>query len=155
MNTTFEKPMTTKARRAAQLLAHYATCERLALFLGVPAGKVDGKRISVALLKLEREAHAGATAMCNGEVYEVPGDPRFDFCADENAWDQFTALIEERVAAVFGGHTPAGLYVNGDARGYALKVDPDDAAGKELIAAVGMHTDWGRNGILSPEITGA
>ena len=163
MNTTIEKPMTKKARRAAQLLAHYATCERLAAYCVrglvkncvTGASRYDGKKIAVALLKLEREAHAGATALCNGEAYQMPGDPRFDFCADENAWDQFTALIEERVAAVFGGHTPAGLYVNGDARGYALKIDPDDAAGTELIEAVGMHTDWGRNGILSPEITGA
>lgn len=148
-----------RERKAQQLIEHYKTCERLAVYLGMPATKVDGKRISVALWKIEQVSHAGATALCNGETYYDHHDKRlayarYDFGRDENAWSQFTSIMEERVAAVFGGRTPPGLFINGDARGYALKIDPDDAAGKALIDTCNLHADWGSFGILSPEITG-
>ena len=141
---------------AAQLLAHYTSCERLAVVLGMPRAKVDGKKISVALLKIERDAHAGATAHCNGERFAMNhgGEMQhFDFCAGEDAAELFDAMITNRVAKVFGA-VPPGFFVNHYARGYALKINPDSEKGAELIEAAQMHTDWGRNGILSPEITG-
>ncbi len=146
-----------RERRAAQLLAHYATCERLARYLGHPAP--DGKRISVALWKIEREANKVATAYCNGESvgyrFACLDPKRFDPKAQEGpeSWEMFVAFAKMAVATALQGE-PAGLFVNGDARGYALKIDPDDAAGKALIDACQLHTDWGRNGILSPEIDG-
>ena len=146
-----------RERRAAQLLAHYATCERLAVALGMPAAKVDGKKISVALLKLEHDAHAGSTAYCNGEKTTVcykTITKVFDFRADENAWDCFSNYINSAVRAVFGGVLIPAFFVNGDPRGYALKIDNEKPEGRALIEAVKMHTDWGGYGILSPEITG-
>lgn len=142
-----------RERRAAALLAHYATCERLALALGMPAEKVDGKKISVALLKIEREAHGGAEAQCNGEIYHCDGN-EWHFGTSEVHAEMFDDSICERVAAVFGGVLPPGFFVNSDPRGYALKIDDGDAAGRELIESTRMHRDWGGNGILSPEITG-
>jgi hypothetical protein len=144
-----------RERRAAALLAHYDTCERLAAALGAPAGTVDGKKISVALLHLEKVAHDGATAYCNGETFSAPKlrDAPFHFGRDENAWDNLTKLIALRMECVFG-KLPPGFFVNGDARGYALKIDPENTEGRALIESVRLHTDWGRNGILSPEITG-
>jgi hypothetical protein len=144
-----------RERRAAALLDHYATCERLAVALGAPADTVDGKKISVSLWKIERDAHAAATAQCNGETFSAPKlrDAPFHFGRDENAWDNLTKLIALRMECVFG-KLPPGFFVNGDARGYALKIDPDNAEGRALIESVRLHTDWGRNGILSPEITG-
>jgi len=158
-----------RERRAAELLAHYATCERLAAALGMRADKIDGKKISVALFKIEREAHAGATALCNGGgvtsadfanrggVFierQAAARLKFDFRNDENAWDEFLDYIAAKVAKVFGGVIPPAFFVNGDCRGYALKIDNDKPEGAALIAAVKMHTDWGGYGILSPEITG-
>jgi hypothetical protein len=137
-----------RERRAAALLAHYATCERLALALGAPAGTVDGKKISVALFKIERDAHNAATAQCNGEPYG--GQPY----REEEQWEMWKCRITGDVQRVFSGATIPGLYVNDDPRGYALKIDPDNAEGRALIESVRLHTDWGRNGILSPEITG-
>lgn len=146
-----------RERRAQALLAHYATCERLAVALGMPASKVDGKKISVALLHIEHDARNAATAQCNGAAYL--NQPYRSDCdaggneSDDAPWGAFCEAIEARVAAVFG-KLPPGFRFNKDPRGYALKIDPANAAGRALCEKCGLHTDWGRNGILSPEITG-
>ena len=154
--------MTTKLnkreRRARALLAHYATCALLAAALGLPERRADGKRISVALWKLERDAHAATAAHCNGDerhVFPAPDGERItlNFRSDEDAGGKLDKLIAARMLAIFG-KIPPGFMVNHDARGYALKIDPDNAEGAALIASCGLHTDWGRNGILSPDITG-
>lgn len=134
-----------KRERRAQLLAHYATCERLALHLG--AKKPDGKKISVALFKLERDAHNAATAQCNGEDYQ--GQPY----RTEEEWNRFRWDIADRMKSILGA-LPRGFFINGDPRGHALKIDAENPKGKALIEAVKLHTDWGNDGILSPEITG-
>jgi hypothetical protein len=148
-----------RERRAAQLLAHYATCERLARYLG--ATSPDGKKISVSLFKLEREANAAATAQCNGEAYN--GQPfRTSWNAagedDENSeWDQYCKTVGERVALALGvthKHVPPAFHYNTDPRGYALKIDNEKPEGRALIEAGKLRTDWGGYGILSPEITG-
>lgn len=144
-----------RERRAAQLLAHYATCERLAAACGLPAAKIDGKKISVALWKLEREVHDATTARCNGAAFGSM--PFLDDCgldgeeSESSPWRVYMAFVAQRLAGILGG-LPDGFFINGDARGYALKIDDEDGA--ELIAATRMHTDCGRFGILSPEITG-
>lgn len=101
-------------------------------------------------VQLEKLAHAGATASCNGEniriVWPLFGPRDYDFRSDENAWDNLRKVATDCVRNIFG-QVPVGFFVNGDARGYALKLDPD----KTTIPA-GMHTDWGRNGILAAEI---
>lgn len=102
------------------------------------------------LCELERLAHAGATAYCNGERIRLSwplfGVREYDFHADENAWESLCSVATDCIRNVFG-HVPAGFFVNGDARGYALKLDPD-----EVTIPTGMHTDWGRNGILAARI---
>jgi len=134
MTTTLNK----KERRAAQLLAHYATCERLARQLG--GTNPDGKKISVALWKIERFANEAATDYCNG-----------DMTSDQ--WEARKEFDRANVAKLFG-KLPPGFFVNNDPRGYALKIDNETPEGAALIAAVKLHTDWGGFGILSPEIDG-
>jgi hypothetical protein len=136
-----------RERRAQALLEHYATCERLALALGMPADKIDGKKISVALLKIERDASNAATAQCNGESFQ--GQP---FRGDES-WYEFKQTIKQRVASALG-KLPPGFFVNGDARGHSLKIDNEKPKGRALIESVRLATDFGGYGILSPEITG-
>lgn len=143
-----------RERRAQRLLEHYATCERLARALGVT--DPDGKRISTALFKIEREAHRIATAYCNGErasyrFADISG--KFDPNVEEGveSWENVATRIRLAVGRALGAN-PAGLFVNADARGYALKIDPDK--GKDLIDACRLQTDWGGYGLLSPEITG-
>lgn len=144
-----------RERKAAQLLKHYETCERLGKYLGME--KPDGKKISVALLKIERDAHNAATAQCNGEAYN--GQP-FRSYGEPSAqapgfteWEYFVDSIKGRISKVLS-QVPPAFFLNADARGYALKIDSSNRNGQELIEAVKLHTDWGGYGILSPEING-
>lgn len=103
------------------------------------------------LRRIECRANQAATAYCNGETYAThhsSGSRVYDFRRDEYAWDAFvTREVMPAVACAFGGRIPAGFFVNGDPRGYALKIDPERGTVPD-----GMHTDWGRYGILAPEI---
>ncbi len=151
MNANLNK----RERRAAQLLAHYATCERLAVYLG--AANPDGKKISVALFKIERDASNAATAQCNGDAYKGQPYRAYDNGGSSFGWEAFKQSISDRVALAFGRspkYPLPGFFVNDDARGYALKIDNETPEGKALIEAVKLHTDWGGYGILSPEIDG-
>lgn len=102
----------------------------LALLAGKPPE--EGPALYAALRRLERRANRINEAACN---------------TPEGAKAQEPAIgkIEAEFLAVFG-HFPEGFFVNQDPRGYALKIDNDDAAIPE-----GIHTDWGGYGCLAPE----
>ena len=96
------------------------------------------------LRRLENEAHDAATAQCNGERY---GSQPY---REDEQWEEFKDAISGRVALVFGFthlHPPTGFFLNGDPRGYSLKLDPE-----KCTMPQGMETDWGRYGILAAEI---
>ncbi len=149
------KTQSIKSRRADQLAAHYIRCQALALECGHKSP--NGKRIAVALLKLEREANAAATAQCNGQQYlDQPFRETCDESGEEcdgSEWELYCESVKTRVAAILGG-LPVAFRYNTDPRGYALKIDGDSPEGRALIARLDMVSDWGRNGILSPEIDG-
>jgi hypothetical protein len=86
---------------------------------------------------LECKANAFLVAWCNGEV---------DYTEEE--FDTKILAIERRVAAIFGGKLPPGFFVNTDPRGYALKIDPQNAS----AAVEGLHRDWGNYYILAATI---
>lgn len=102
---------------------------------------VTGLSIWRKLRPIEKQAHDAATAQCNGETYN--GQP----WRTEDGWEIFKGYITNRVRLAFGGVLPEGFFINGDARGYALKLDPDSC-----VIPAGMHKDWGGNGILAAEI---
>ena len=131
---------TIAARRTEELTQHYATLEALARHCGVD--QPNGKKLSVALLKLEREAHQVAEDYCNGTR----------FTESETAWETFKDGIEAQVQALFNGKL-AGFFVNGDPRGSALKLDQNHTI-KASGYGIELHRDWGGYGLLSPEITG-
>lgn len=92
------------------------------------------------LCRIERDAHNATTAQCNGAGYN--GQP----FREEEEWEAFKRQIRSKVLNIFGT-VPQGFFVNGDARGYALKIDPDNGT-----VPAGMHADWGQNGILAAQI---
>lgn len=144
------KTMTKKERRKLQLERHYSALVRLAEECGIK--KADGKKLSIALLKLEKLAHQGAEAYCNGENFYS-----YNFNGNENAWGEFSDMVKKRIQYLFEGKIPPFFYLNGDPRGYALKIRGAGAGneyGREIIAKTGLTTDWGGNGLLAPEITG-
>jgi hypothetical protein len=149
-----------RERKAAQLLAHYTTCEKLAIALGTPPSKADGRKISIALFKLEKEAHKAMEHACSyPEPYFTTffrgkdGDV-FHFAQSEEAMREYKEIISVAVARIFGYKLPPGFFVNRDPRGYTLKIDPENKLGALLIADAGLHTDCGGYGILSPELNG-
>lgn len=147
MSTTSANKMTKAERRKLQLNRHYKALELVSESLGHEKGLFNGKKLSVALLKLEREAHKGAEDYCNGVI-------------DSDTWDLLQANIEKDVYRLFKVDSMPGFFVNGDPRGCALKIDSDvmrdgTIKGNESrYKNCGLMTDWGGYGLLAPEING-
>ena len=88
------------------------------------------------LRRLEGEAARWALRGCNGPEWE-----------SEEAQDDARDKIIGKVNALLGNET-VPVFLNGDPRGYALKID-SGWMGKHFAA---LHQDWGGYGILAPEI---
>lgn len=82
------------------------------------------------LRRLEQQAHRAAEDYCNGDLTSYQ-------------YDQQTAAIRRKVLRLLGPTAEDALSMNGDPRGYALKVVPAD----------GLPTDWGGYGLLAPDLT--
>ena len=142
------KPMNASQKEIVnrERIAHHRALETLR----APSCSLSGSQLWRKICEIERLAHAGAEASCNGEniriVWPLFGPRDYDFRSDENAWNALAQVAKDCVRNVFGC-VPQGFFVNGDARGYALKLDPDS-----VEIPQGMATDWGRNGLLAARI---
>lgn len=130
---------TKKERRTQQLNRHYAALVKLAVVCGLK--DINGKRLSSKLRAIEQAAHKEAEDYCNGVI------------SSSDEWQQRTVIHMEKVQALFNNKLN-GLFINGDARGYALKIDSDLLTPGGLYADTGLQTDWGGYGLLAPEIDG-
>jgi hypothetical protein len=137
--------MTKKQDIAAQRAKHHAGLLALAQSIN-PSNKLTGLALWLKLRRIENEALRATTAQCNGAAFE--GQPY----RNEEQWEAYREDIEKRVAAVFGGNLPPKFHVNGDARGYALKLDGGNGTAAERATPFDLVTDWGGNQILAPEI---
>ena len=134
----YKKPISKRDRRKLELDCHYLSLERLARLCGVE--KVDGKKLSLHLWKLEGRAHQICLDLCNGL------DSDKEISDREYELDQ----IESEVSQLFNCKLK-GFYINRDPRGYALKIDePIMISG--IYDSCMLQKDWGGYGILSPEI---
>lgn len=109
---------------------------------------IDPVKLCKKLYSLELKAHRLAVDYCNGE----------NGITSEN-WEQKIVPIMEKVYKILGNgeynedrphHKKVPIFLNGDARGYALKINESYTrmlrnSGKEL------HTDWGGYGIIAPD----
>jgi hypothetical protein len=93
--------------------------------LGFKAGAFN------TLRAIENEANRNAVLYCNGDI----DGPQYE----ARKWNTIA-----RVSGLQHGNLPAGFFVNGDPRGYALKIESDNLP-------EGIHKDWGGYGILAPE----
>ena len=89
----------------------------------------DPVKLCRKLRRIEVAAGNSACAYCNGDI-------------DIEGWEMTQRNISKRVAALLGTDR---VWINGDPRGYALKVDLGD--GEDL------HRDWGGYGIIAPDLT--
>lgn len=90
----------------------------------------DGADMLRRLRRVECTTHRAAVDYCNGEM-------------QMEQWETTKDKAHAIVAVIFGGKLPPGFFINGDPRGYALKL--------ETAPAVGLETDWGRHAILAPD----
>lgn len=96
-----------------------------------PDCHLSGIQLWRKLRRMENVAHTAATKYCNGEI-------------DDYTFEQVKDRTVEQINIMFG-RIVVGLFVNGDPRGYALKLEPSSKP-------TGMHRDWGDYGILAAEI---
>ncbi len=125
--------MRTTERVEQRRAAHHRALEALASTVGC---QTDGLTLWRKLRRLEADAHLLAERYCNGAI-------------DTREWDRGKAHIHDALRRIFGGSgsIPAGVFINSDARGHALKLDSEQVAIPD-----GMQTDWGQDGILAAEI---
>jgi len=109
---------------------HHKALETLAQQVGC---NTPGLKLWRQLRRLENSTYPQSLALCNGDI-------------DQAKWEAVKDEVRAKITKIFGS-IPKGFYVNGDARGHALKLDCDDAPIPE-----GMERDWGGNGILAAEI---
>ena len=92
----------------------------------------DPVKLCKKLLRLENKAHGLATDYCNGDVDQI----EFDTKGDKILKKVETILKDKK-----------HLLLNGDARGYALKIDGDFLR----INNLSIFRDWGGFGIVAPD----
>ena len=91
----------------------------------------DPVKLCKKLLRLETKAHRLATNFCNGDIDQI----EFDTQGDKILTKVETILNNKKV-----------LLLNGDARGYALKIDDDFIRVNNLS----IFRDWGGQSRASP-----
>jgi hypothetical protein len=94
----------------------------------------DNITLCKKLHKLERQAHKVATDYCNGDI-------------DTEAWDSIADNIYDKLCKILGDKASDYCFLNGDCRGYALKIHDDIVRDNNYI----IYRDWGGYGILSPD----
>jgi hypothetical protein len=97
---------------------------------------IDNIALCKKLLRLEHKAHQLATDYCNGENG-----------IDSENWDSKCEPILESVHKLL--KCGQVCFVNGDARGYALKVDSETMTENKWE----FFKDWGGYGILAPDFS--
>jgi len=104
---------------------------------------VDPDTLARKLYRIELEARRLALDYCNGA----------NNVTTEN-WEELTEKILAKVDNVTGfKRKGVPVFVNGDARGYALKINNAWVKGYQNKGGR-IYTDWGGYGILAPEFDG-
>jgi len=98
---------------------------------------LDNVKLAKKLHSLEVKAHKLAEDYCNGE----------NGVTTDN-WGEKCEPILKNVDKILN-YTRKGIpvFVNGDARGYALKIDDEYVRANNIK----IHKDWGGYGIIAPD----
>jgi len=93
------------------------------------------------LRRLEAKAHRLATDYCNGE----------NGVTTDN-WESKCAPIIKQVKSTLKCADDCPIFINGDARGYALKIKASHVRALQT-SGKNIYTDMGGYGILAPDFT--
>jgi hypothetical protein len=110
---------------------HHRALETLASQVGCTT---PGLALWRKLRRIEKWFTVYSTRYCNSGL-------------DTDQFEQVKDTARNRLAKVFGGKVPVGVFINSDPRGYALKLDNG-----QVTIPPGMDKDWGGYGILAAEI---
>jgi len=96
---------------------------------------IDDDILIIKVVVLERQAHDLAERFCNGTIDQ----DRYEYLKNHilTKLDQVLNFKEKNIP----------VFLNGDPRGYALKIDHEYVREHDLS----IHRDWGGYGILAPE----
>lgn len=101
---------------------------------------IDNVSLCKKLHRLEVKAHRLATDYCNGKNG-----------VNADNWNSLCAPILKAVDKILNpDNADVKIILNGDARGYALKIEFDDTDARQYE----IFKDWGGYGILAPEFDG-
>ena len=98
----------------------------------------DPVKLCKKLLRLENKAHKLATDFCNGVI-------------DQLEWDKKADQILTKVETIFENKANGFIFVNGDARGYSLKILEEFTTALRNRSNVNIFRDWGGFGIVAPD----
>jgi len=99
----------------------------------------ESQKLNLArkLRRLEATAHGLQEKQCNGTIEEA------DAIAEETKiMDKLDALLDFRKQEI-------PVFINGDPRGYALKIEDDYTRNSNKQ----IHRDWGGYGIIAPDLS--
>ena len=94
--------------------------------------EIDSIKLCKMLFRLESKAHQLAEHFCNGVI-------------DQLEWDTKANKILTKVETIL--KDKKNLLLNGDARGYALKIDDKYIRDNNFT----IYRDWGGYGIVAPD----
>jgi hypothetical protein len=121
----------------ARCLRHAAALAEL-----FPNATKSGLDLCRALRRIEAKVSRASVAYCNGDLRED------QWCAEKcRASGSLIKLFHPSVKAL------DALRINGDPRGYALKLDDAFTREHNRTAKTPIHTDWGGYGTLAPDLT--
>jgi len=100
------------------------------------AKEQDPIKLCKKLRRLEAKAHSAATDHCNGLI-------------DCEQWEEISIDIVSKLIALLNPQDISEFFVNGDPRGYALKIESESVKERKLE----IERDWGGYGILAPDLS--
>lgn len=92
----------------------------------------DNITLCKKLFKLENKAHNLATLYCNGVI-------------NSEEWEDETIEVSSKVESILNIVDDDVFFINGDARGYALKLCEEFSRDKNI------SKDWGGYGLIAPD----
>lgn len=119
--------MSKKSEHAEAILKHGFKLKRI-----FPSVNLSPVAFYNELLRIEQQARRLAERECSEQL-------------PESYIEKAEASIKRDLLALIGDDVP--VFLNGDPRGYALKIDNKIVREYKLD----IHTDWGGYGILAPE----
>lgn len=124
--------MTKKERQRQAILMHGFKLIRV---FNLPAG-TSPVVLCKKLHRIEAEAHRMAEALCNGEIDQEGYEEK----KEASILRRVDALLNFKVQGI-------PVFLNGDPRGYALKIEDSYVREHNLD----IYRDWGGYGIICPE----